>query len=87
MPCSRKLTARALEKQVLESRIRIERLHNECLAASQRIDQLDAFARHAGGVLENMFVSYSLTPEKDELKRLVEQYRGLFPSVSGTLEF
>lgn len=63
------------------------RLKSELKDASARIDALDAFARHAGGVLENMFVSYSLTPEKDELEKLVDQYHKLFPSTGGGLEF
>lgn len=57
------------------------RIQHDLHEATARIDALDRFARHAGGVLENMFVSYSLTPEKDELKTLVEQYHGLFPAV------
>ena len=86
MACSRSLTARALEKQAIRLRSETERQHGELLHASRRIDALDAFARHAGGVLENMFVSYSLTPEKDELKKLVDQYHALFPS-DQSLEF
>lgn len=56
-------------------------LEHELREASARIDALDRFARHAGGVLENMFVSYSLTPEKDELGTLVKEYHRLFPAV------
>ena len=63
------------------------RLESELKEASSRIDALDAFARHAGGILENMYVSYSLTPEKDELKKLVDRYHELFPSTNGGLEF
>lgn len=63
------------------------RIQHDLHEATARIDALDRFARHAGGVLENMFVSYSLTPEKDELGTLVKEYRRLFPAVDGGLEF
>ena len=63
------------------------RLAHELKVASTRVDALDRFARHAGGVLENMWVSYSLTPEKDELGALVKEYHRLFPAVDGGLEF
>ena len=62
------------------------RVQHDLHEATARVDALDRFARHAGGVLENMWVSYSLTPEKNELKKLVDQYHGLYPA-DCSLEF
>lgn len=63
------------------------RVQHDLHEATARVDALDRFARHAGGVLENMWVSYSLTPEKDELGALVKEYHRLFQAVDGGLEF
>lgn len=70
--CSREPTVRKLKRDLYEARV--------------RIDALDSFARRAGGILENIFVCYSLVPEKEELKPLVEEYARLFPS-DQSLEF
>lgn len=70
--CSRKPTVRKLEAAIERQNVRIA--------------QLDSFARMAGGILENMFVSYSLIPEKDELSRMVDEYHRLFPA-DHSLEF
>ena len=70
--CSREPTFRQLKKQ-----------HAEMV---ERLNRLDTFARMAGGILENMLVSYSLTPEKDELSRMVDEYHRLFPA-DHSLEF
>ncbi len=64
----------------------VRKLKADLAHATDRINALDAFARRAGGILEDMFVSYSLTPEKDELARLVEEYHRIFPS-DQSLEF
>jgi len=70
--CSREPTVRKLKRDLYE--------------ATQRINALDSFARRAGSVLGNIYVSYSLVPEKDELAPLVEEYERLFPS-DQSLEF
>ena len=78
--CDRRPTARKLEQLNREQREKINDL-------DARVDELERFAHDAGRVLENMFVSYSLTPEKEELKVLVDQYRNLFPPVGDTPAF
>lgn len=71
--CSRRPTVRQLEERLRE--------------ASRRIDDLDRFSRWTGGIIENMTICLSLTPEKEELAKVTEEYHRLYPSVSGGTEF
>lgn len=65
----------------------VRKLKRDLGLMTERLNALDSFARRAGGILENIFIGYSLTPEKEELAPLVEEYKKLFPPVSDELEF